>query len=102
MINEYTDRRTGATTRQMLAAPYGSVYIWVNSKFSYPKHLAHDLGRADLRIVGPAWLDSGAYLGIWLQGLVLDHAANLSIRQWNAYFEAKIRTEQLYHAISNR
>lgn len=48
MIREL--RQSGITTLQMLNAPKDAVYVWVNSKLLYPKHLARHLGRDDLVI----------------------------------------------------
>ena len=69
-----TERRTGATTLAMRNAPKGAVYIWPNSHLDYPKTLAAHLGRTDLRIERPDFLDYR------LRGLtaplVIDHAYN--------------------------
>jgi hypothetical protein len=75
------NRGTGRTTRQMEAAPRAAVYIWVNSRLDYPKQLARDIGRDDLIIVSPSWLDSERFRGTALSGVVLDHAALLTYRQ---------------------
>jgi len=46
-----TERGTGRTKAQMMAAPYRAYYVWVNGDLSYPKTLASHVGRQDLRIV---------------------------------------------------
>lgn len=88
------DRGTGRTTEQMEAAPKGAVFVWVNSYLSYPKHLAVSLGRQDLLIVPPLWLEEpGIYLGRNPPGLVLDHAADLTTEQWRGLEEVHMRIE---------
>jgi len=51
------DRQSGQTTKQMMAAPRYSIYIWPNNNLLYPKSLAKKIGRDDLSIVAPSWLD---------------------------------------------
>lgn len=75
------ERRPGITTMQMLAAPPGAAFVWVNSATSYPRRLAHYLGRNDLRIVSPMQVSHGALRGLRLSALVVDHAAKLTPRQ---------------------
>jgi hypothetical protein len=70
-------RSIGITTKQMKNAPEGAYYIWVNNMFGYPKNLAREIGRKDLKIVGPAWLlDRDHFRG----GItaVVDHACDVS------------------------
>jgi hypothetical protein len=71
-------RGSGRTTQQMLSARDGSVFVWVNHDTRYPKELAARIGRSDLEIVGPQWLEYG-WLGRSLSGLVIDHAARDSM-----------------------
>ena len=71
------DRQTGETTRQMEAAPQGAVFVWCNRHLDYPGALAKKLGRSDLEIVGPSWLDGNAWRARRLSGLIVDHAADL-------------------------
>jgi len=81
-----SERGTGRTTEQIQRAPRGAVFVWCNGHLDYPQSLAFKLGRLDLRIVGPEWLED-AWRGCNLTGLVLDHAADLTRRQvdgWNA------------------
>jgi hypothetical protein len=67
-------RGSGQTTRQMLSAREGAVFVWVNHDTLYAKKLAARIGRTDLEIVGPQWLENG-WIGRSLSGLVIDHAA---------------------------
>ena len=75
------DRGTGRTTKQLASAPQGAVYIWCNSHLHYPKTLARELGRGDLRIERPSWLDHPTACDTRILGLVVDHAACLTERQ---------------------
>ncbi|GMW03994.1 MAG: hypothetical protein AMXMBFR84_51280 [Candidatus Hydrogenedentota bacterium] len=75
------ERQTGATTRQMEQAPQGAVFVWCNHHLDYPQALAQKLGRDDLEIVGPTWLEGHAWYGLRISGIVLDHAAYLSDSQ---------------------
>ena len=59
----------------MLAAPHGAVYVWPNQKLLYPRQLAESLGRDDLVIVGPSWLDARRALGRQRVLTVVDHMA---------------------------
>ena len=52
-------RGSGMTTEQMKNAPQNAVFVWCNNVLHYPKSLARDLGRDDLEIVPPHWLDDG-------------------------------------------
>jgi len=70
--------QTGASTQQMQKAPVGAVYIWANRALTYPKNLARRIGRDDLKIVSPEWLDSSRYQGYELTGVVVDHATLLT------------------------
>lgn len=76
---------TGRTTRQIIGAPHGAIFIWCNGELSHPKNLALQYGRDDLTIVSPSWLEGvglarvrNAYRGL---DLVLDHACRLSSNQ---------------------
>lgn len=89
-----TERGDGKTTRAMQAAPRGAVYIWCNGYLDYPTELARKLGRIDLKIVRPVWLERRMYLGLELTGLVVDHAAQLDRAQFDRYREALARVRQ--------
>lgn len=82
---------SGKTTQQMQEAPYGALYIWVNGNISYPKALALHLGRGDLVIVSPTFIESGKWRGKEFTGVVLDHACMLTASQWRMYFEITYR-----------
>jgi hypothetical protein len=88
------DRGTGRTTAQMKAAPEGAVFIWCNSHLHYPRALAQDLGRRDLLIRSPEWLE-GDGLRSFREEIVLDHAVSLTRRQydgfaaWHFYMESR-------------
>lgn len=73
-MNENIFRGTGRTTQQMLNAPLNAVFVWVNHNLFYPKKLAQQHGRQDLKIVGPTWLEE-RFLGQQISGLIIDHAA---------------------------
>ena len=73
-------RQTGRTTEQMLSAPPNSVFVWVHGDLLYPKQIARKLGRLDLKIVGPQWLERG-WIGVRIPGLVIDHAARQNMTQ---------------------
>lgn len=88
-------RGTGATTIQMLHAPEGAVYVWAAEALSYPKHLAHSLGRNDLEIVAPSWLSWDRWRGRRLSAIVVDHAAPLTDEQQVAV--ETIRAYQVQH-----
>ena len=69
-------RRPGKTTSQMLHAPHGSVFVWLNGQLDYPKRIAQRIGRDDLRFVSLEMVRRGALRGLRLTGLVVDHAAH--------------------------
>lgn len=73
-------RGEGTTTKQMLEAPHGAVFIWCNHHLDHPKFLAKKHNRTDLEIVSPGWLDYG-WIGRELTGIVVDHATYLNDRQ---------------------
>lgn len=81
MNGDISDRGTSRTTQQMLSAPREAVFISCHARAcDYDRRLAHKIGRDDLRIVEPSWLDHGWY-GKILTGIVIDHAANLTEKQ---------------------
>ena len=84
-------RQFGTTTRQMLEAPPNSIYVWCDSNLHYPISLAARLGRSDLKIVPPSWLELHVMYGVKLAGIDVDHAANLSRAQWEWWKLAKER-----------
>lgn len=78
------------TTKQMIAAPKDSVFVWLNCDLAYPRDLAKSLGREDLVIVPPQWLSDG-WRGRELSGLVVDHSLRLDWRQRFLLIEARGR-----------
>jgi hypothetical protein len=77
------ERGDGETSRQMMAAPKGSVFVWCNNRSDYAKALAKHLGREDLSVQRLEWLNGDAWRGRTLPGLVIDHAAQLTEEQAN-------------------
>lgn len=72
--HEDDSRGTGRTTKQMMSAPLGAVFVWCNNDTHYPMFLANRLGRTDLKVVGSSWLNREAYKGIDPARIVIDHA----------------------------
>lgn len=70
---EHTGRGSGKTSVQMVKAQRCATFLWCSDHLHYPRDLARRLGRNDLRIVGPAWLQHG-WRGLRLPELVVDHA----------------------------
>lgn len=69
----------GTTSKQMKEAPLNSIYIWCNEQTLYPIRLATALGRHDLLIVTPRWLNAkSSFLGSVRQGITIDHATEFS------------------------
>lgn len=92
VVNADAYRQTGRTTRQMQALPQGAVFVWVNGQLSYPKALARRIGREDLRIVGPSWVEQGQYRGMDLPEIEIDHAIRrMTERFWRGMIEARTR-----------
>jgi len=75
-------RGTGTTTKQMLDAPQGAIFVWCNGHLDYPIRLSRKHGRDDLKIVPPSWLSSERWLGQEFSGVIIDHAACLSAAEW--------------------
>ena len=77
-------RGEGVTTCQMEAAPMGAVFVWCNGRTDYPRLLARKIGRDDLHIKTPEWLEE-RWREIELTGIVVDHAARLTDRQYAGF-----------------
>ena len=77
-------RGTGRTTKQMQDAPKGAVFVWCNSNIAWPRDLARKIGREDIEIVRPSWLEGESFMGRRMSGVILDHATGpmLNHRQW--------------------
>jgi hypothetical protein len=88
---EEIGRGIGRTTAQMKDAPEKAVFIWCNGALDYPKRLARDLGRTDLEIVAPSWLDYESWRGRHLTGIVVDHATRFEGKQFRMIDEARTR-----------
>lgn len=84
------DRGTGQTTKQMERAAKGAVFIWCNQYLEYPKRLARDIGRHDLRIFGPEVFSSHGrekLRGITFPEVIVDHAYRpQGDHQWKQYY----------------
>lgn len=75
-------RGSGTSSRQMLDAPIGSVYIVKNiGTRAYFLDLANHLGRIDLDIQPASVLDGHTLSGRELSGIVIDHAVDLTYAQ---------------------
>jgi len=70
-------RQTGRTTKQMINAPKGAVFVWLTANLSYPQALAEKVDRTDLEIVPRSWILSDKWRGQILTGIVVDHAIRL-------------------------
>ena len=72
-------RGTGRTTRQMLAAPIGALFVSCHvGALDYDRRLARKHGREDLKIVPFSYINGRRYMGLKLYSVVVDHAARLS------------------------
>lgn len=67
-------RQSGRTTEQMLSAPKNAWYIWPNQHLDYPRQLASNLARSDLRIFSAVTFGSMNVRGQRNQSIVVDHA----------------------------
>jgi hypothetical protein len=79
MIDYVVDRQTGRTTRQMLDAPKGAIFVWPNVDLHYPRQLAKRIDREDLLIRSLSWLRREKVLGQRFSAIVFDHQA------WNLF-----------------
>ncbi len=70
------ESRTGTTTKQMIEAVGGAIYIWPESgSLKYAINLADSIGRNDLQIYCASDLhDVSKFRGVDVFGLVIDHA----------------------------
>lgn len=95
-MNHPEERGTGRTTRQILAAPPGAVYVWpAYQSLSWVKSLGKRLEREDLLMVSRSWLEPRNWLGKEFSAIILDHATRevLTPREWNLYAEAIVRVK---------
>lgn len=87
-------RRSGRTAKMMQSAPHGCVIVWCNDVLHYPTALARHLGREDLKIVSPRWIEHGQWRGITFPALRADHAVSFTERLWEAYLHAETAVRQ--------
>lgn len=83
LLQFFKDRsmdQEGKTTKQMLQAPRGAVYVWCNNYIGYPTRLSKALSRSDLSIISPRSLNSQIICGHY-PVIVIDHAAEISDEQ---------------------
>ena len=87
-------RGTGRTTKQLLEAPPGSIYIWVTRQTGYVEQLAAHLGRTDLEFRGPSFLLRDDLVALDRR-ITIDHAAwrVLSTEEFLRYYAAKQQYE---------
>lgn len=85
------ERQTGRTTKQMLEADQGAIYVWpyAISIKSYARPLAHHLGRQDLKIIPASEFTPERCRGT--SNIVIDHATHLTEEQKHLL---KINTKQ--------
>lgn len=88
-------RGTGITSRQIKAAPEKSIYVWPCSNFSYPRKLAFELGRKDLKIISIHDLVYVRWMACCYPDIILDHATYrvLTCDQFECYEMIKSRSE---------
>jgi hypothetical protein len=87
--------RSGRTAAQMQAAPRHAIFVWCNNHIEQAQRLARHLGREDLCIVRPGWLESG--LATLWQAVVFDHAgpAHYTHAQWQGALRIQERMERM-------
>lgn len=83
----------GKTTAQLVVAPKGAVFIWPVEHAQYAAWLAQRLGRRDLTIKGPSWLNYPLNNG---QVVILDHATRLTDRQFDTYCRLLTTQREIY------
>lgn len=79
----------------MLNAPRHAIYVWCNNHTDHAHRLARRLGREDLRIVRPSWLET-AWAALW-HPVVFDHAgpAYYTHAQWHGALRIMERMERM-------
>lgn len=91
----------GNTSNQMLSAPKNAVFVWVNANIDYPARLAKELGREDLQIVSPSWLEMERWRGGKFSGIILDHAVMLTENKRHYWHGAITRVLKDNHEENN-
>jgi hypothetical protein len=79
-------RGTGRTTRLMLSAPNGALFVCHDHHFAndYARRLARHLGREDLKITHLDALDR--FRGMNIRAIRIDHACErMTERQWKTF-----------------
>ena len=89
-------RQTGVTTRQMMEAPQGAIYVWPNSHLDYPRRLARHLDRLDLKIVSAGSVRFETVAGKRVT-MIVDHAAEWTITDRLAQWPTSSKTIRLDH-----
>lgn len=91
MLPKARTRRSGESVKIIRALRPGGIFVWCNEQLTYPKSLAVSIGRTDIEIVGPDWLEQERYRWRELSDIAVDHAARLTDRQWDCYLQSKAR-----------
>lgn len=87
---EKKSRQAGRTSKQMLSALPGAVFVWCNVHAEYARALARCLGRPDLVIVTPKVFFEGKGYLITTAPVLIDHAYRpTTLREEDCYLEAK-------------
>jgi|SRR6056297_997165 len=91
-----TERNTGRTTKQIKDAPNGAVFVAPSTRLvDYCFSIAKSVGREDVKVVSPQWLENGSWRGLRFPDVIMDHHAPcvMTERQLDAYRYAKMRCE---------
>ena len=86
-------RGDGTTTRQLKATPHGAHYVTPST--DYTRHLAHFLGRGDLKIESLSFFESRKWCGLKRSQIVIDHAAAECMERRQALYMYEI-LEQMH------
>jgi hypothetical protein len=70
----HLQRQSGRTTRRILDAPKGAMFVWCDHHLHYPTGLTMFLGRTDITVVSPAILSDRSRALLRRQPVILDHA----------------------------
>jgi len=90
-MNDQHLRGTGRTTAQLLALPLRSGFVVRHRpQKTYVLHLAHHLGRDDVRVFCVDDMHKDALAGMEFATLELDHDCHMSEQEWNRYEYIKI------------
>lgn len=84
-------RQYGHTTRQILAAPIDSVFVWCSSRLLYANALVHELGRDDLRVLPLGWLTMRNVCGFRGTGVTVDHFSHINREAYEALIHLQRR-----------